>query len=72
MQDRAHSREDNVMNHTSKWIGVDISKAQLEVAVYPDSRCWTVAYTHRDIAKLIEKIKAISPKLILWRLQEGL
>ncbi len=54
------------------FIGIDVSKLQLDIAVRPDNRRWTVANTETDITKVIEALNELSPQLIIVEATGGM
>ena len=53
------------MENISQWVGIDISKATLDVYLRPLSKAMKVANTKEDISKLIETLKSYTLNLIL-------
>ncbi len=54
------------------FIGIDVSKSQLDIAVRPDNKRWSSANTDADIAKVVETIKEFSPQIIVVEATGGL
>ena len=53
------------MNQTSsQWIGIDVSKATLDVAVQPSGAQWSVANRAAPIEALVEQLTAVGPQRI--------
>jgi transposase len=48
---------------TSSYVGIDVSKDQLEVAVLGEERGWQVDNTQEGIAKLVQKMQEVCPEL---------
>lgn len=60
----------NQMNQVPQWqwVGIDVSKAELEIAVYPSQEHWTCSYTPdtpEGIEALIQRLKALQTQLKL-------
>jgi transposase len=54
------------MNQTSsQWIGIDVSKATLDVAVQPSGAQWSVANRAAPIEALVEQVTAVGPERIV-------
>ncbi len=53
------------------FIGIDISKARLDVAVYEPATDWQVDNTSAGIATLIERLQALRPALIVLEATGG-
>jgi transposase len=50
---------------TSSYVGIDVSKDRLDVAVLGEGRVWQVDNTPRGIAQLVEQMQALPPELIV-------
>ncbi len=46
------------MENISQWVGIDISKATLDVYLRPMGKAMKVANTKEDISKLVETLKS--------------
>ena len=55
-----------------KWIGIDISKAQLDIAVCPTKEYWTAANDASGIAETVERVQAQGPTLVVMEATGGL
>jgi len=59
------------MENISQWVGIDISKATLDVYLRPMGKAMKVANTKEDISKLVETLKSYTVNLIVlgsfWR-----
>lgn len=47
------------------YVGIDVSKAKLDVATWGETKCLEVANSKRGIAKLVKQMLALGPKLIV-------
>lgn len=54
------------------YAGIDVSKATLEVAVRPTSQRWSVANKEKGISRLVSRLQALSPTLIVMEATGGL
>jgi transposase len=54
------------------YAGIDVSKAILEVAVRPTSQRWSVANKEKGISRLVSRLQALSPALIVLEATGGL
>ena len=43
------------------YVGIDVSKARLDVAVWPGAERFSVGNDPRGIAELVEKVAALTP-----------
>jgi transposase len=50
---------------TSSYVGIDVSKDRLDVAVLGEERGWQVDNTKAGIAKLVQQMQAVCPELIV-------
>jgi transposase len=53
------------------FVGIDVSKAQLDVAVLPDAECWEVRNEEAGIATLVERLRASAPILVVLEATGG-
>lgn len=54
------------------FVGIDVSKATLDIAVAPTGEAWSVANTTEGMQQLVSKLGEISPKLIVLEATGGL
>src|SRR5215210_7054007 len=50
---------------TSSFVGIDVSKDRLDVAVWGEEREWQADNTQEGIAKLVQQMQAVCPELIV-------
>ena len=55
-----------------QWIGIDVSKAQLDIAVWPAGERWTAANDATGIASAVKRIQAEAPALVVLEATGGL
>jgi transposase len=60
------------MENISQWIGIDVSKATLDVYIRPMSKAFQVANTEREIANLVQQLKIYDVNLIVLEATGGL
>jgi len=53
-------------------IGIDVSKASFDVAVYPTGECWNASNDKADIAALSQQLQKLAPGLIVLESTGGL
>jgi transposase len=51
------------MSATQRFVGIDVAKAQREIALRPTGERWTVANDDAGIAALVERLPAVQPAL---------
>jgi transposase len=54
------------------FVGIDVSKASLDVAVHLPATRWTVDYTERELTTLVARLTALAPALIVLEATGGL
>ena len=54
-----------MVNNTKRFVGIDVSKGQLDVHVRPDDRKASYANNDVGIAQLIEYLQPLQPELIV-------
>ena len=54
------------------YVGVDVAKARLDVALHPDGASWTVVHDDDGIAGLVERLVAEQPRLVTLEATGGL
>lgn len=47
------------------YVGIDVSKARLDVAVRPSGEVWSVTNNEAGFATLVERLKPLEPKLVI-------
>lgn len=57
---------------TGCFVGIDVSKATLDVAVLPEERRWQVDREEAGIASLVETLRALAPRLVVLEATGGL
>ena len=60
------------MGGEARFVGIDVSKAQLDVAVRPTGKRWTLPYDETGIEGLIPQIVDLGPALVLLEATGGL
>ncbi len=60
------------MGTQSVYVGIDVAKATLDVAVHPTPDRWTLAYTEREVAGLVPRLAALAPALVVLEATGGL
>ena len=50
---------------TSNYVGIDVSKDRLDVAMLGEERVWQVDNTQEGIAQLVQRMEALQPELIV-------
>ena len=59
------------MSTRTLWIGIDVSKSTLEVALRPSDERWTVSHTAAGHAELLQRLQPLQPTLIVLEATGG-
>ena len=59
------------MSATQRFVGIDVAKAQLDIALRPTGERWAVANDDFGIAALVERLQAVQPTLIVLEATGG-
>jgi transposase len=62
---------DGRMANATTWIGIDVSKATLEVAVNPSAEQWQADRTPAGLSALVERVHALRPERIVLEATGG-
>jgi transposase len=54
------------------FIGIDVSKSQLDIAVRPDNKMWSAVNAEADIVEVVERVREFSPQVIVVEATGGL
>ena len=60
------------MSDPQVFVGIDVSKAQLDVALRPTDDCWHVNNDESGIAGLVERLRMVQPTLVVLEATGGL
>lgn len=60
------------MSEPQVFVGIDVSKAQLDVALRPTDDCWHVSHDEVGITGLVERLQAVQATLIVLEATGGL
>ena len=60
------------MEQEPKFVGIDVSKAQMDVAVRPTGERWVVSYDDAGVAELVSRMVDLEPALVLMESTGGL
>lgn len=60
------------MTEAEVFVGIDVSKARLDIAVVPGEQTWSVTNDDDGVSELVDKLKGMSPKLVLMEATGGL
>lgn len=60
------------MTEEPRYVGIDVSKAQVDVAVRPTGQRWVVSYDESGVEELVSQMLDLSPVLVLLEATGGL
>ena len=60
------------MEQESTYVGIDVAKAQVDVAVRPTGQRWVVSYDETGVGELVSQVKGLGPALVLLEASGGL
>ncbi len=60
------------MRNSERFVGIDVAKGSLEVAVRPDDNRWTVSNDEEGISDLVDGLRKLKPTLVVLEATGGL
>ena len=60
------------MEQEATYVGIDVAKAQVDVAVRPTDDRWEVPHDQNGIRKLVSRLKVLDPAMVLLEASGGL
>lgn len=60
------------MEQEPRCVGIDVAKAQVDVAVRPTGQCWQATSDEAGIKELVAQIQALNPSLVVLEASGGL
>ena len=60
------------MEQESTYVGIDVAKARVDVAVRPTEHRWTITYDEAGVQELVSHLKTLEPALVLLEATSGL
>ncbi len=60
------------MEQKPTYVGIDVAKAQVDVAVRPTGQRWVVSYDETGVGELVSQMKGLDPALVLLEASGGL
>ena len=72
VQGRASNSQEEFMEQEVTYVGVDVAKAQLDVAVRPTGDRWEVSRDEAGVHQLVSCLKALEPVMVLLEASGGL
>jgi transposase len=56
---------------SEQYVGIDVSKDKLDVAIWGQKSCWEVPTLKKGIARLVKQMLARAPRLIVMEATGG-
>ena len=53
------------MGQEPTFVGIDVAKAQVDVAVRPTGQRWKISYDEVGVRELVSQIESVGPDLVL-------
>lgn len=72
VQGRAKTHEEVNMSQQPLYVGIDVAKAQLDVAVRSTGERWQVSYTDQGVQELASRLTALRATLVILEASGGL
>ena len=60
------------MEQEAIYVGIDVAKDQVDVAVRPTGQRWTISYDEAGVRELVSKVNALEPVMVLLEATGGL
>ena len=60
------------MEQESTYVGIDVAKAQVDVAVRPTDQRWVISYDESGVQELVSRLKTLEPAMLLLEASGGL
>ncbi len=60
------------MNHESVFVGIDVAKARLDIALWPTAPGWSVPNDPEGVADLVTRLHGVEPALVVLEATGGL
>ena len=60
------------MEQAPRYVGIDVAKAKVDVAVRPTDRKWAISYDESGVRELISQMEEMSPALVVLEASGGL
>ncbi|MCY4580403.1 MAG: IS110 family transposase, partial [Chloroflexi bacterium] len=60
------------MERQETYVGIDVAKAGMDIAVFPSDERWTTLNDDAGIRRLVSRLKTLEPALVLLEASGGL
>ena len=72
VQGRASNSQEMLMEQEAIYVGIDVAKAQVDVAVRPTGDRWEVSYNEAGVRELVSQMEDLGPAMVLPEASGGL
>ena len=72
LQGRASNSQEVFMEQEATYVGIDVAKAQVDVAVRPTDDRWEVSHDEAGVRQLVSQLKTLEPVMVLLEASGGL
>ena len=72
LQGRASNSQEVFMEQEATYVGIDVAKAQVDVAVRPTDDRWEVSHDEAGVRHLVSQLKTLEPVMVLLEASGGL
>ena len=72
VQVRANDSQEVFMEQEAIYIGIDVSKARVDVAVRSTGDTWEVSHDEAGVYELVSRLKALAPVMVLLEASGGI
>jgi transposase len=60
------------MDDSKAFVGIDVSKSELEIGILPDSKTWKTSNDQKGLSELVKSLRDLSPAVIVMEATGGL
>ena len=72
VQGRASNSQEVLMEQEAIYVGIDVAKGQVDVAIRPTDDRWEVFYDEAGVRRLVSQLKTLEPVMVLLEASGGL
>ena len=72
VQGRASYTQEVDVDQKTRYVGIDVAKSRIDVAVRPTGRGWEVAYDQAGMEELVAELASLQPALVLLEATGGM
>ena len=72
LQGRASNSQEVFMEQEGIYVGIDVAKAQVDVAIRPSDDRWEISHDDAGVRQLVSQLKTLEPVMVLLEASGGL